>query len=170
MRKLVAAVGLALAALCGLAAGQAKAADAEVRYTITNGGIDVRSHGSVNYFPAGQRDGPKITWAGSGESLRLPAGTYSVHVEFDDGDAHKQMWIDNQAFAGTVEKTVEVNLPITEVRYVITNGGVDVRGHGEVRYFPPRPARFCLDHLGGLRQSGSASGRHLQCPRDVRRR
>jgi outer membrane protein OmpA-like peptidoglycan-associated protein len=138
MRKLVAALGLALAVLCGLPIGQAKAADAEVRYVITNGGFDVRGHGDVEYYPAGKHDGPKITWANSGDTAHMPAGTYSVLVEFSDGAAKKNIWLDNQIFAaGPVEKTVEIGMPITEVRYVITNGGFDVRGHADVNYFPP---------------------------------
>ncbi len=141
MRKLVAALGLALAVLCGLPiglpTGQARAADAEVRYVITNGGIDVRGHGDVEYYPGGKHDGPKITWAGSGDTARMPAGTYSVLVEFSDGAAKKNIWLDNQTFApGTVEKTVEIGIPITEVRYVITNGGFDVHGHGDAEYYP----------------------------------
>ena len=137
MRKLVATLGFALVLLCGLAAGQARAADAEVRYVITNGGVDVRGHADVNYFPAGKHDGAKVSWASSGDTARMPAGTYSVQVEFSDGAAKKEIWLDNQIFAaGSVEKTVEIGIPITEVRYVITNGGIDVHGHGDVNYFP----------------------------------
>jgi outer membrane protein OmpA-like peptidoglycan-associated protein len=137
MRKLVAALGLALAVLCGLPTGQARAADAEVRYVVTNGGIDVHGHADVNYFPNGKHDGPKITWAGSGDTAKLPAGTYSVLVDFSDGAAKKQLWLDNQTFAaGTVEKTLEIGIPIAEVRTIITDGGIDVHGHADVNYFP----------------------------------
>lgn len=138
MRKLVAALGLALAVLCGLPTGQAKAADAEVRYLVTNGGVDVRGHAQIVFFPPGKHDAAPVTWAAPGDTAHMPAGTYDVHVTFGDGAAKKELWFDNQTFAaGTVEKTVEVAVPITEVRTTITNGGIDVHGHGQVVYLPP---------------------------------
>jgi outer membrane protein OmpA-like peptidoglycan-associated protein len=136
MRKLIVVVGLALAWLCGMASGPAAADDAEVRYVITNGGADVEGKAHVEYFPAGKHDGSAITWAHSGGSVQIPPGTYNVHLTFTDGAAHKEQWLDNQSFAGKVEKTFEVAVPITEVRYVITNGGADVEGKAEVAYFP----------------------------------
>ena len=136
MRKLIAATALTLALLCGLAIRPAAAADAEVRYVITNGGDDVGGKASVTYFPAGHHDGPSITWANSGGSVHMPEGTYNVHLAFADGAAHKEVWFDDQHFAGKVEKTVELNVPITEVRYLITNNGDDVGGKASVTYFP----------------------------------
>jgi outer membrane protein OmpA-like peptidoglycan-associated protein len=133
MRTLLAALGLAL--LCGLYANPAKAADAEVHYVATNGGIDVRGHAQIEFYPAGKHDGPTVASAASGDTARMPEGTYNVHVTFEDGAAKKALWIDNQAFSGTVEKTVELALPIAEVRYVITNGGIDVHGHADVNYY-----------------------------------
>jgi outer membrane protein OmpA-like peptidoglycan-associated protein len=136
MRKLVTALGLALAVLCGLPIEPAKAADAEVRYVITNGGVDVRGHGQVVYFPPGKHDAAPVTWGGSGDPLRMAAGTYDVHVTFGDGAAKKEIWLDNQTFAaGTAEKTVEIGMPIAEVHYIITNDGIDVHGHGEAEYY-----------------------------------
>ena len=136
MRKLVTALRLALAVLCGLPIEPAKAADAEVRYVITNGGVDVRGHGQVVYFPPGKHDAAPVTWGGSGAPLRMAAGTYDVHVTFSDGAAKKEIWLDNQTFAaGTAEKTVEIGMPIAEVHYIITNDGIDVHGHGEAEYY-----------------------------------
>ena len=134
MRTLLAALGLAL--LCGLGAGQAKAADAEVRYVITNGGVDVRGQRpDPTTDTAGQARRPPIAGAASGDPVRLPAGTYDVQVTFNDGDAHKEIWLDNQTFSGKVDRTVELAFPVAEVRYVITNGGVDTRGHRPGRHF-----------------------------------
>jgi outer membrane protein OmpA-like peptidoglycan-associated protein len=130
---------------------------AEVHYIITNGGIDVHGHGEAEYYANGDHDGPKITWASSDDSVRLPAGTYSVHISFDDGDAHKKLWLDNQTFAGTVEKTVEVGVQITEVTYLITNSGVDVGDKGQVHYFPQGP-----HDLGSI--TWASSGKPVRLP------
>jgi outer membrane protein OmpA-like peptidoglycan-associated protein/uncharacterized protein YegJ (DUF2314 family) len=133
MRHFVGALALALLTLC--ATGHvAAAADAQVRYVITNGGVDVKGNGSVHYVVHGNHDGATVSWASSGEADQIPAGTYDVHVTFGDGSASKDFWIDNQTFSGTVTKTVEINLPITEVRYVITNNGADAGGKGQVHY------------------------------------
>src|SRR5579863_999134 len=109
----------------------------EVRYIITNNGDDVGGKGYVEYHPAGHHDGSAITWANSGGSVRMPAGNYDVYVRFTDGTAKKELWFDNQPFSGKVEKTVEVNVAMTEVTYVITNGGDDVRGRGFIEYHRP---------------------------------
>ena len=120
--------------LC-LHAAPAAAGDASVRYVITNGGTDVGGNGQTHYVAHGKHDGPEISWAGSGDTAQIPAGKYDVHVIFSDGAAHKEFWLDNQSFAGHVEKTVELNLPLTDVRYVVTNGGEDTRGNGQTHYF-----------------------------------
>jgi outer membrane protein OmpA-like peptidoglycan-associated protein len=108
----------------------------DVRYVITNLGVDVGDNGEVRYYPPGPHDLGSITWTGSGKSVRLPAGTYNVRVTFTDGDAQKVMWFDNQAFSGKVEKTVEVGVHTTDVRYVITNSGVDTGDKSRIDYFP----------------------------------
>ncbi|HLW90378.1 MAG TPA: OmpA family protein [Roseiarcus sp.] len=135
MRNIPSALAAAVMLLCGLACDRAAAADAEVRYVITNGGVDVQGHGQVHYFPNGKRDG-SFAWASSGDNVRIPEGVYSVDVTFSDGAARKEIWLDDQKFSGKVERTVEIGLPMTEARYIITNGGVDVQGHGQVHYFP----------------------------------
>ncbi len=121
---------LACAAIPG-----AKAADAEVTYIITNGG-EKTDAGQVHFHPQGRHDASDVAWAGSGGAARMPAGTYDVHVTFSEGGAHKDFWIDHQTFAGTVEKTVEIGLPLATVRYVITNGGADTEAAGQVHYHP----------------------------------
>jgi outer membrane protein OmpA-like peptidoglycan-associated protein len=137
MRIMVALVGFALLCFCCVVARPAAAADADVRYVITNGGVDVGpEHGSIFIFPEGKREG-SIAAPGSGATAQIPAGTYNVHVEFEDGSAKKDIWFDNQTFSGKVDKTVEIAVPLTDVRYLITNGGTDVGDKGEVRYFPP---------------------------------
>ena len=129
----------------------------DVRYTITNFGVDVGDKGEVRYFPQGPHDLGSITWAPSGKPVRLPAGTYNVRVTFTDGDAHKEIWFDNQSFSGKVDKTVEVGVRITDVRYIITNGGVDVGDKGQVHYFPPGPH-------DRTRSPGPARGKTVRLP------
>ncbi len=112
------------------------AAVATVRTVVTNGGDDVKDRGQVVYYPAGKRDGSGITWSNSGETVRLPEGSYDIKARFSDGAAQKEVWLTNQALAGSVEKTIEVGVAIATVRYVITNGGSDVGDKGEVHFFP----------------------------------
>src|ERR1039458_9756723 len=135
MRKCIVIVGLIVMLVCTLTAGRAAAADADVRYVITNGGEDVKDKGQVHFSPRGHHDSD-VAWAGSGDTVRLPEGIYDVHVTFDDGSAHKDMWINDQSFSGKVEKTVEIGLRVTDVRYVITNGGEDVKDKGQVHFSP----------------------------------
>ncbi|MBI1219398.1 MAG: VWA domain-containing protein [Rhodobacteraceae bacterium] len=108
---------------------------AQVTWHITNGGTDTQDKGQVHYFPAGHHDGDVVTWAASGNPVTIPAGSYDVQVSFDDGDAHKAFWIDGQSFNGTVEKTVEIGLPLADVTATVTNLGVDTRDQGEVHYY-----------------------------------
>ena len=136
MRTFIALSGLIVMALCGPLVERAAAADAEVRYIITNGGVDVQGAGEAHVFAQGHHGGPTIDWIRSGGTLRLPEGAYDVHVTFADGAAKKDFWLDDQSFAGKVEKTVEIGLPVAQVHYVITNNGVDVQGAGEVHVFP----------------------------------
>ena len=84
MRKLVAALGLALAVLCGLPTGQARAADAEVRTIVTNGGVEslIEHRGSI--------EGP-----GSPcplDLLRLSAGIEDVEDLYADLDQALRAW------------------------------------------------------------------------------
>jgi outer membrane protein OmpA-like peptidoglycan-associated protein len=109
---------------------------AEARFVVTNGGADVRGKAQVYYLPAGHHDGATIAWADSGNPVRLPEGTYDVHVVFVDGAARKNWWIDNQSLAGKVDKTADAGLPVAEVRFVVTNGGADVKGKAQVHYLP----------------------------------
>jgi hypothetical protein len=66
MRRFVALAGLALALVCALAPEPAAAEDADVRYIVTNGGVDVEGKGEVHYSPAGRHD-QSVDWARSGD-------------------------------------------------------------------------------------------------------
>ncbi len=139
MRRFVASLGLTfllLGVLGGLTAARAAGPVAEVRYVITNGGTDVQGKGEVHFFPAGHHDGPQVDWIHSGGTVRIPPGAYDVHVTFVDGDTHKDLWFDNQTLTGSIDRTVEVGVAVANVRYVITNGGTDVQGKGEIHFFP----------------------------------
>lgn len=135
MRNFIVTLAFALSLACGATAGQAAPPDAQVRYLITNGGVDTKDNGQVHFVAAGHHDGDVVTWANSGDVATLPAGAYDVHLTFSDGSAAKDMWIDNQNFAGKVERKVEIGIPLTEVRYVITNSGADTKDNGQVHYF-----------------------------------
>ena len=109
---------------------------ATVRYVVTNDGADAGDKAEVHFFPRGHHEAASIDWIRSGGTSRLPAGSYDVHVTFADGEARRDIWLDNQAFSGTVQKTVEVGVPIGESRIVIANGGLDTRDKGEAHYYP----------------------------------
>jgi outer membrane protein OmpA-like peptidoglycan-associated protein len=107
---------------------------AQATYVITNGGVDTQGKGEAHYYPPGRHDGPTIDWARSGGAVRLPAGSYNVHVTFMDGAAVKDAWIDDQRFSGAVRKTVDIGLGVADVSLLITNGGVDAKDKGEAHY------------------------------------
>lgn len=142
MRSILALVGLAVFLTCGMGAGRAAAADATVTYLITNGGVDVKGKADFHIYPRGTH-GPRGTLPNpnvgngvSGVTVNLPAGVYDVRVSFADDYAHKDIWLDNQTLSGAVRKTVELGLPLADVRYLITNGGVDVKGKGDFHIYP----------------------------------
>ena len=131
----------------------------EVSYLITNSGVDVGDKGEVRYFPQGPHDLGSITWAPSGKPVRLPAGTYNVHITFADGDAHKEIWLDNQSFSGKVDKTVEIGVQLTERHATpspIQASTSATRGRSTTSR---RPARPRLDHLGALGETRCACRR-----------
>ena len=65
----------------------------------------------------------------------IPAGSYDVHVTFQDGSANKDLWLDNQNFSGKVAKTVDIGLNVAEVSYLVTNDGVDTKDSGQAHFF-----------------------------------
>ena len=124
-------------------AGAAHAADADVTYTITNGGVPIngtQATGQFHLFPAGHRDADSTGWGNSGDHATVPAGAYDVQITFSDGAAHKEIWLDNQKIDGTVDGKVEIGIPIGEASYKIANGGVDTNGtqaSGQFHLYPP---------------------------------
>lgn len=116
---------------------------AEVRFVITNGGVDTGHKGDIHVYPAGSHatiattSPTSIGWTTSGQAVRLPAGHYDVRINYEEGEAKKTIWLDDQTLTGVVEKTVEVGVNLAEVRIVVTNGGADVRDKAQVGFFPP---------------------------------
>ena len=157
MRTLIGLVVLAIWPLLTWTATQAAAGEAEARYVITNGGADVTDSGHVLFVPAGHRDEPNVASGHSGDTVRLPDGIYDVHLLFSDGFAHKELWLDHETISGKVEKTVEMALPIAEVRVVITNGGADVTDSGHVLFFP-------AGHRDGANVASGHSGDSVRVP------
>jgi outer membrane protein OmpA-like peptidoglycan-associated protein len=136
MRNLLHAIGPAMLLLCGFAGSPAAAADAELKITVTNGN-DASGDAHVDVRPAGQHNGDVIAGGGSGDVIRLAAGTYDVEVTYIDGSARKVIWFDGMVLSGRIEKKVDMGLPVASLKVVITNGGVDVGGNGT---FEVRPA------------------------------
>ncbi len=142
MRGILAIFGLAVFLCCGMGAGRAAAADATVTYLITNGGVDVKGKADFHIYPRGTHGprgtlpNPNVGNGASGVTVHLPAGVYDVRVSFGDGFASKDIWLDNQTLSGAVRKTVEIGLPLADVRYLVTNGGVDVKGRGDFHIYP----------------------------------
>ncbi len=136
MRHVIGLFGLLCIAVCAMASGRAAAADAEWRYLVTNQGVDLKDRAEIRFLRPGQHDGPVIASTHSGLAARIPEGPYDVQIVFSDGAAHKTLWFDNQPIGGKGETAVEMALPMAEVRYVLTNDGVDVRDNGEVHFVP----------------------------------
>jgi outer membrane protein OmpA-like peptidoglycan-associated protein len=128
---------------------------AALRVVITNGGVDVAGSGKFDVRPAGQHSADVITYAGSGDTVRLAAGTYDIDVHFQDGSVDKMIWLDGLALSGTVQKTVEVGAAIADVTWHITNHGQDVRDDAiyQIR----------ANHLGEVIAWGS-SGQQVRIP------
>jgi outer membrane protein OmpA-like peptidoglycan-associated protein len=136
----------------------------EVRYLVTNHGDDVGGHAVIEFYPAGRHDGNQVGSGSSGDSVRMPQGRYDVHIAFGDGTVHWEKWFDGQDFAGKVDRTLELGLPIATVTYVVTNGGSDLKGRGLLDYFP-------AGHRDGDNIASAASGdsvRMLDGTYDVR--
>jgi len=110
---------------------------AALRIVITNGGKDVGGDGKFSVRPPGKHDADVIAFESSGGTVRVPAGTYSVDVRYQDGAASKTVWLDGLALAGNVAKTVEMGTNVAALRIVITNGGKDVGGNGTFSVRPP---------------------------------
>ena len=142
MRSILALVGLAVFLSCGAGRGRAAAADATVSYLVTNGGVDVKGKADFHIYPKGTHgphgtlSNPNVGNGASGATVHLPAGVYDVRIDFGDDYAQKSIWFDNQTLSGAVRKTVELGLPLADVRYVVTNGGVDVKGKGSFHVYP----------------------------------
>jgi len=103
---------------------------AALKVVITNGGADVGAQGTFEVRPAGQHGADVIAYEQSGGMVRVPAGTYDVDVRIQDGSVNKMVWLDGLALSGTVQKTVEVGVPIADVNWHITNHGQDVGADG----------------------------------------
>jgi outer membrane protein OmpA-like peptidoglycan-associated protein len=99
---------------------------AALKVVITNGGTDVGGDGKFEVRPAGQHGADVIASGGSGETVRLQAGTYDVDARYETGSVSKTVWLDGLALSGTVQKTVEVGATVADVTWHITNHGQNV--------------------------------------------
>jgi len=99
---------------------------ASLRVVILNGGKDSGGDRGFEVRPNGQHTADVIVSGGSGDTVRLPAGTYSVDVRLTDGAVNKTVWLDGLAVSGAVEKTVEMGAPGADVTWHILNHGQDL--------------------------------------------
>jgi outer membrane protein OmpA-like peptidoglycan-associated protein len=136
MRSVSGATAACALLLFGLAATPVLAADADLKIIVTNGS-DTAGTAVVQVRPAGQHNGDVIAYGGSGDDIKVPAGTYDVDVTYNDGSASKTLWFDKMNLSGPVVKKVDMAMPVAALHVVITNGGADVGGNGT---FEVRPA------------------------------
>ena len=134
-RAFIGLIWLPALLICNPGVTRAAPTDAEVTYVITNGGVDVKGEGEAHFVAHGHHNGPTVDWARSGGAAHVPPGAYDVHIRFVDGSAAKDIWLDNQTFAGKVQRTVEIGLPVAQVTYLITNGGADTKDKGEAHFY-----------------------------------
>ena len=108
-----------------LAARPTLGADGEettVKVTITNGGNDVKGYGTFSLHPAGQR-GKQVAASSSGATVTVPAGDYEIRVRYTEGAASKDTWLPKESFNGSVEKSVEIDMPLARANFHVTNNG-----------------------------------------------
>jgi hypothetical protein len=98
---------------------------ARVTVVVTNGGIPVGPHKAWwgLYAPGDREHANYVAYAASGAPLTLPAGTYDLGVHFADGPARLVKWIPGVLFEGSVERTVEVGVPLADVVVFVTRRG-----------------------------------------------
>ena len=103
--------------------------DVSVRYTITNGGIDVEASGIYAIYPEGNRT-RQIGHANSGYEARIPTGTYDVAFRYREGAIKKEIWMKKQLLEGIVDQTVEMNVVPAEVVVHVNRLGQPIRSAG----------------------------------------
>ncbi|MBI4864861.1 MAG: VWA domain-containing protein [Candidatus Riflebacteria bacterium] len=144
MRFLVCAILLAILAGEGAAAEN----DAELRVIITNGGVPVPNKAYFTVFPVGQHR-KEITHGRGSMTRRVPAGTYDVRIDFQDGAARDVRWLEALRLEGMVERTVEIGPAICQLKVIITNGGVPAPNKAYFTVFPVVQHRQQITHGRG---------------------
>ncbi|MBV1705212.1 MAG: hypothetical protein KGQ28_10440, partial [Hyphomicrobiales bacterium] len=134
MRVTLMAICVALCVSLGvpLASGVAFAADVQAKVVVTNGGQPVPDKARYELHAAGAHASPVVRWAGAGSAVTVPEGDYDIEVIFEDGAAHRNIWLDGQKVGPGYEKTVDINLPVATVTYNLTNGGKPDDGKARV--------------------------------------
>lgn len=112
------------------------AEETTVRVTVTNGGNDVKGYGTFSLHPAGKR-GKQVATSSSGSTVTVPAGNYEIRVRYTEGAASKEMWLPKENFSGAVEKSVEIDLPLAQVNFHITNNGEEAGPAGTYTLYSP---------------------------------
>ena len=105
---------------------------ASVTYRLVNNGEPDDGKARVELHKAGNHDSAVVAWAGSDHEMRVPEGAYDVEAIFEDGVARKDIWLDAQAFAGKVDKSVDFAIKVASVTYHLTVGGQPDDGKARV--------------------------------------
>lgn len=95
---------------------------AQVKYTLTNNGVAIGNKGRFLIFPAGEKK-DEMADEPSGSAATVAAGVYDVLLKFKDGSVKKELWLQNQRFEGSVEKTIDVAVNLAEVVIHVTRLG-----------------------------------------------
>lgn len=95
---------------------------AQVKYTLTNNGVAIGNKGRFLIYPAGEKKN-ELADEPSGSAATVAAGVYDVQLKFKDGSVKKELWLQNQRFEGSVEKTIDVAVNLAEVVVHVTRLG-----------------------------------------------
>jgi hypothetical protein len=98
---------------------------ARVTVVVTNGGIAVGPYKAWwgLYAPGDREHANYVAYAAAGAPITIAAGTYDLGVHFADGPARLVKWIPGGLFEGSVERTVEVGVPLADVLVHVTRRG-----------------------------------------------
>jgi outer membrane protein OmpA-like peptidoglycan-associated protein len=99
---------------------------ADVTWHILNHGQDLGSDAIYEIRPRGNHNADVIVSSTSGQSIRLPPGTYNVDITYTNGLFRKTIWLDNQTFAGKVDRTTDLALNLAHPTVTATLNGKDV--------------------------------------------
>ena len=105
-------------------ASSAFAQEAALTYTITNQGQALPKAWFGIYKP-GEKNS-YLKYALSGKPLKAAAGKYDIGIHYEQDAVKITKWIENKDLAGQMQESIELNVPLSEICFKITNGGTDL--------------------------------------------